>query len=1104
MQKLNSIVLKSSSIMLATILSIFIFFPTTNIYSETARPLMRFPDVHENTVVFVYGEDIWSAPTSGGVAQRLSIHDGAERFPKFSPDGKLIAFTGDYDGNADVYVMNIHGGDIKRVTFHPGYDQVVGWHPTKNKIMFDSGRSSFSRFSRLFLISPDGSGLEQLIMNEAAQGSFSPDGNKIAYNQLSRESRTWKRYRGGTAQEVYLFNFQTNEERNLTNFKGTDRIPMWIGDKIYFSSDRDGVLNIYAYDTKTDKIIQVTQHKEYDVRRPGCDGNQIVYELGGSLWLLNVDTKAHHQIPIKIETDAAETRPYLKKVTENVTGIDISPSGKRALIVARGEIFTVPAKDGPTRNLTQSSSARDKDAAWSPDGKSIAYISDATGEYEIYIVDSKGKNGAVRLTKNKDGYRHTLRWSPDSKKIAFADQTLSCYYLDVKSKKIIKVDQAEYENIDVSLDLKPIYDFSWAPDSRFIAYSKMNADQVYQVYIYSLKTGQRHCVSNPLFNDFGPVFSRDGEHLLFISNRRFNPVFCDFEWEMVYKKVAGVYSLTLKKDAASLLPFKSDEEEIKAENEKDDESEKNDKDEEIRVLIDFDGIAGRIEALPLGRGNYRKLAVNDSKLFYLNADEGDFNRFEFRAVPKMDMMAFSFDDREEITVIEKINDYKLSADGKNIVYRKDRQVGIIEASAKESKGEALDLSNLKMWYKPLAEWKQIFTEAWRFERDFYYEPGMHGLDWDKMKEKYGKLLPHASCRQDIRFIIGELIGELNTSHTYVFGGDRQRQASNRVNVGLLGVDWQIDQQNNLYQFKKIYRVPDWTRETIPPLTKPGVNVNEGDYLLAVDGIDVTAKKNIYSYFLDKAGKQVTILVNSKPTKTGSKEYVIKPADSEGIMRYQNWVEHNRLVADKESNGRIGYLHLPDTYLASAREFPKYFYSQTRKKGIIVDGRFNGGGLDPDIYLQRLDKKIHSYWTRRYSHDQTSPSVATSAHLVCLTNRQAGSGGDMLPMEFQVKKMGPVIGTRSWGGLVGVSMFIGMIDGGGLSAPDYRIYNSQGKWVVENEGITPDIEVNLDSEEMARGYDAQLMKAIEYLKNKIEKEPRPWPKHQAIPADNNME
>lgn len=1061
-------------------------------------PLMHTPDIHENLIIFSNGGDLWKADISKDVAiaERLTIHDGEESYPKFSPDGSLIAFTGEYDGNSDVYVMDIYGGNIRRVTYHPGADIVVGWHPTKNKIIFRSGRKSFSRFERLFLISPDGTGLEELIMHEAVQGSFSPDGKKIAYNRVAREHRTWKRYQGGLAQDIYMFDFENMKDVKLTDFPGTDRIPMWIGDKIYFSSDEDGVLNIYSIDPVTRKREQLTFHKDYDVRRPSAGGNKIVYELGGSLYVLDVTTKQTKKINVEIRSDFPEIRPYWKKVDDLITDIDISPHGNRALIVARGEIFTVPQKNGPTRNLSQDCGSREKNAVWSPDGKWIAYFSDKSDEYEIYLIDPKGKNAPIRLTSHENGNRHTLRWSPDSKKLAYTDQTLTLYYIDINTKKITRVDRAEFENVDVSMELKPISDFSWSPDSRYIAYSKMNSDLVYQVYIYSLEDRKIHTVSNGLYNDFNPIFSKDGKYLFFISNRRFDPTYCDFEWEMVFKKVAGIYAITLQKDAESLFPLESDEVETS-----NGEKENNKKEKSGKIRIDFDGINERVEAFPLPRGNYRRLSANADYLFYLDKDEGDFNRFEFRAVRSMDLHAFSFKKRKSHLVLKSMNQYKLSADGKKIVYQKGKNVGIISASEKNSNGNNLNLSDLQIYLEPLKEWTQIFNEAWRMERDYYYEPDMHGINWAKMKEKYGKLLPYVSCRQDVRYLIGELIGELNTSHTYVFGGDIHRKAEQRVSVGMLGADYSLDEKSNRYRFEKIYRVADWTAGVYPPLAKPGIEVKKGDYLLKVNGEDVTGDKNIYYYFQNLAGKQIEIVVNDKPNLIGARSYVVKPIGSERTLRYLDWTEHNRKLVEEKTHGQVGYIHMPDTYLGSSKEFPKFFYAQTRKKGLIIDGRFNGGGLDPDIFLRRLNKKVLAYWTRRYSHDQTIPDMAVRAHMVCITNRQAGSGGDMLPYEFKKKGLGPVIGTRSWGGLVGVSMWISLIDGGGMSAPDYRIYSTEGKWVVENVGVEPDITVDLDPVEVANGYDRQLERAIELLKEKIKEEPLNWPQHEPFPVDD---
>jgi len=658
------------------LITIFISLCTFNINAQ--RHLMRFPDINNDFAVFVQGEDIWTVSSEGGIANRITINDGQERFPRISPDGSMIAFTGDYDGNGDIYVMNRYGGDIARVTWHPGYDQMIGWHPINNKIIFTSSRQGWPRFPRLYMINPDGTEMEELIMHDASQGSFSPDGKQIAYNRTSREFRTWKRYKGGTAQEIWLYDFASDQMKNLTNWEGTDRMPMWIKDKIYFTSDRNRTLNIYCIDPKTGETEQLTFHNDYDARRPSAGGNKIIYELGGKLMVLDVDTKQTKELTVEIKTDSPESRPYLKDVKDDVVNYNSSPAGERAVLIARGEIFTVPEKEGLTRNLSQTSGAREKDAVWSPDGKYIAYLSDISGEYEIYIIDQKGENEPVKLTTQKDGYRHSLKWSPDSKKIAFTDQTLTLFFVDIDTKKVTRVDQAYYENIDVSMDLKPIYDYSWSPDNKYIVYSKMDKDQVYKMYIYELDNKEIHGIST-IFNDFHPVFTPDGKHLLFISNRRFSPTYCDFEWQLVYKKVAGIYAITLQKDGCSILPFKSDEVKVADENSEIIEE----KESENTTNIDFEGIAERVEALPLPRGNYRYLSVNEDAVFFLDKAEGDFNRFEFRVPRTMDLYNFSFTDREKKKIMTAINGYKLAADGKKIIYKKGNEVGFIKATQTE-------------------------------------------------------------------------------------------------------------------------------------------------------------------------------------------------------------------------------------------------------------------------------------------------------------------------------------------------------------------------------------------------------------------------------------
>lgn len=674
--------------------------------------------------------------------------------------------------------------------------------------------------------------------------------------------------------------------------------------------------------------------------------------------------------------------------------------------------------------------------------------------------------------------------------LAYTDQTLTCYIINVNSKKITKVDQAKYENVDIALYNKPINDFKWSPDNKFLTYSRMNEAFVYQIYIYDLLNKKVNAISDGLFHDFNPVFSKDGEHLLFISNRTFSPTYCDIEWEMVYKDIAGIYAVTLRADGPSIIPFKSDE-----------EGEKATKKTTVKTnsRIDFAGISERVESLPLKRGNYRDLEINGSNLFYLNAEKGDFNKMDYRALAPRKLYAYSFDSKKETLVLEGVNKFRLAFDGKSLIFQNRKGVGVVPAKAAKAKAKMLNLSQLKIHIDPVKEWKAVFNEAWRMERDFYYEENMHGLDWDFMHAKYAPLIDIASCRTDVAYIIGELVGELNSSHTYVMGGRNNRTAP-RVSVGMLGVNWKIDTKNNRYQFEKIFKDRDWSRLAYPPLGKPGVDVNENDYLLAVNGIEVKSTKNVYSYFVDLSNKQVTLTVNSKPSFEGAHEVVVKPVSSERRLRYINWLEFNRKTIDKASNGQIGYIYLPDTYNGSATDFPRYFYSQTKKKGLIIDGRFNGGGLDPEIFLQRLQKKPHGYWTRRASADQEIPALAVTAHMALLTNRYAGSGGDELPYEFQFNNMGPVIGTRTWGGLIGVSMFLSLMDGSGLTAPDYRIYNKDGNWIVENEGVTPDIIVEQNSLNMSKGLDDQMMKAVEVLLKKIKEQPYVFPTHKAFKED----
>jgi tricorn protease len=1076
----------------------------SGVLAAAPKALASQPDIHGDLIAFVHAEDIWTVPAAGGVAKRITFHEGEERYPKFSPDGKRIAFTAEYDGNTDVYVMNTEGGDITRVTYHPGRDEVVGWHPVSGKILFRSGRDAYSRFTRLYLIAPDGSGLEALPLPEAGWGSYSPDASQIAYTRVATEDRTWKRYRGGLAPDLYLYDFRTGADRRLTDARGTERFPMWIGGTIYFEADPDGVLNLYSLDPKSRQQKQLTRYTDYDAGRPSDGGGKIVFDRAGGLEVFDTESGQAKQVGFEILQDSPETRPYVKNVKDWITHIGLSPDGTRAVVVARGDVFTVPREKGMIRDLSRDPGSRDKDAVWSPDGKWIAFLSDRGGEYEIWLADPLGKDKPARLTTHKEGYRFALRWSPDSKKLAFTDQTLTLSYVDVDTKQITKVDQAEWEAMDLAIDAKPIFDHAWSPDGRFLAYTKMGADLVNRIWIHSLDRKETKPVTAGPLDSFGPVFSEDGQRLFFVSNRRFDPTYSDMDFELVYKKVAGLYALSLRAGAPALLPPKTGDEprkpkwKEKAGFEAEKGSEAKAKENPTKTVVDFDGIEGRVEPLPLPRGNYRELGVGKGLLFFLDADEGDFNRFDIREPGTRKLVAFDLEERKTRTVLEAVDDYALSSDGKALVWRKGNEIGVVDAGEEKPKAEPLDLADLTMTIDPRAEWKQIYREVWRTERDYYYEPGMHGLDWAAIGKKYEPLIDAAVSRAEIRWTIGELIGELATSHTYVYGGDRHRKPE-PVPVGMLGADWAADTAAGRYKIARILRAPDWTTGAVPPLAAPGVDAKEGDYLIAVDGREVTTAREIYAAFQGLADKPVRLTLASGGKAANPRDVLAVPVADESKFRYLDWLDHNLKTVEAASGGKIGYLHLPDTFTGSAEMFPLYWYGQTRKEGLIVDGRFNAGGLDPDPFLNRMDSPVLFYWTRRYSQDYATPLVATRAHKAMLTNRQAGSGGDMLPAEFQLKKMGPVIGTRTWGGLVGVSMFTPLVDGGAFTAPDYRVYSTDGKWVIENQGVEPDITADLDPAEMAKGYDAQLMKAVEYLMKKIAEEPRPAPQRPPFPT-----
>ncbi len=1064
----------------------------TQVSREKMGKLLRYPDIHGDKVVFVYGGDLWLASIHDGLARRLTTHVGQELFPKFSPDGKWIAFTGEYDGNMDVYLIPAEGGIPRRLTYHPGADLVVDWYPDGKHVLFRSSRKSFSRrFNRLFKVSLNGGLPEVLPLPTGELASFSPDGKQLAYNRMSREFRTWKRYRGGMAQDIWLYDFEKNSVRRLTTFPGTDNFPMWHGDKIYFTSDRDYTMNIFEYDLKTGKVQQVTHFSEYDVKWPSLGPESIVFENGGVLYRLDLQTFKTEALRIENPGDRVLTRPGIRNVSRFIQNWGISPSGMRAVFEARGDIFTVPRKYGDVRNLTRTPGIREIRPAWSPDGRWIAYLSDATGEYELYIRPQDGTGEARQLTRGRKTYYFQPVWSPDSKKIAISDKTHSLFFVGLKDGKLHKVDHS------VRADIR---DYDWSPDSRWLAYVKTEHNYFGSVFLYSLDQKKVYRVTDSFTDEGSVAFDPEGKYLYFTSERHFNPMFSNFEQSFVYNVTTGIYVTTLRKDEPSPLKPLSDEEKPKEEKEtgpKEKSGQKEKKPGSRPLQIDVAGIGDRVVEVPVGPGNFAALQAVKRKIIFLSYQKhpvGQGGPFSG------DLYYYDFKKREKKKIIGGIQSAEVSADGKKLLYsaKNGQLFGIVDVQAGQKVGKGkLKTDRLEMWVDPQAEWRQMFHEAWRLERDFYYDPNMHGLDWKKVGAKYEKLLPYVAHRSDLNYLIGEMIAELNTSHTYVGGGDFPKVK--REDVGLLGADLRPD-PGGYYRFERIFTEKDWSSHQRTPLHEPGVEVKPGEFLIAVQGHEVHMNENPFKYFIGTVGKQIRILVNSVPSRKGARELTVVPIRSDAGLRYQAWVEANRRKVEAATGGKVAYVHVPNTSLQGLNDFIKGFYPQAQKQAIIVDERYNSGGYIPWMFVEVLRRRTLSLWARRHAEPFRSPAMAIDGPKVMIINHYAGSGGDAFPYYFKELKLGTVVGTRTWGGLVGISRNIPLMDGGRVTMPDFGMYNLKGQWAVENYGVDPDVKVDDRPDLVVAGHDPSLEKAIEIIKQELKKHPPVLPKPPKYPVE----
>ena len=1040
--------------------------------------LLRFPAVHGNQVVFTYAGDLYTVPLTGGVARKLtSYSDGYEVFARFSPDGKQIAFTGQYDGNTEVFLIPSEGGIPKRLTYtatlhrddisdRMGPNNIVMTWEDNNHVVYRSRKQSFNSFKgQLFKVSTGGGLSQELPLPSGGFCSYSPDGKKLAYNRVCREFRTWKYYKGGMADDVWIYDFDTKKVDNITHTINQEIFPMWHGNKVYFLSDRDRTMNLFVYDFDTKQTTKLTNYTNYDIKFPSLGDHSIIYENGGELFNYEFSTGEITKVPVYIENDLITGRNALKDASKLIRSWAISPDGKRVVFGARGDVYTVPAKHGITRNLTQSSGAHDRNVEWSPNGKYISYISDRTGEDEIYIQNQNGLEDAIQITKNSDTYKYNPIWSPDSKKLLWSDKMGRLTYVDINTKTVTTVvaDSKDWE----------IRDYTWSPDSRWVAYTLPHNRSVSQIMVYGVDNKETKAVTDEWYSAGSPEFDPEGKYLYFTSSRDFHPIYSWTEWNHAYQDMEQVYMVTLQKDTPS--PFAPENDEVTVKKQEESKAKKSEKKSDKgkkeasstvkNINIDFDGIANRVIKVSKKPGSYWGLSALKGKIYYAFNSSKD----------GMQMKLFTLKTKKE-TDLGKIGSFVVSADKKKMLVNMKGKYAVINIpSSKINPKEFVDVSDMKVMVNLPEEWNQIFTESWRQMRDFFYAPNMHGLDWPKIKNKYGALVPYVKNRNDLNYLIGEMIGELSIGHAYVNGGDKPKPK--RIKTGLLGAKISRD-ASGYFRIDKILKGENWTKEARSPLTEPGVNVKEGDFIIAVNGKPVTETNDLFTLLVGTAGKEVMLSINSHPAKEGAHNEIVIPIGDEAGLYYYNWVMDNIEKVNKATNGQVGYIHIPDMGPEGLNEFVKLFYPQLNKKALIIDDRGNGGGNVSPMIIERLNRQLTLYGTSRNNDITTKPEQMILGPKVLLIDNYSASDGDLFPYQFKKLKMGTVIGVRSWGGVVGIRGSLPFIDGGDLRKPEFAPFDTDGHWAIEGHGVDPDIVIDNDPAKEYAGDDQQLDKAIE--------------------------
>ncbi|WP_257387206.1 S41 family peptidase [Tahibacter caeni] len=1055
-----------------------------------ASRVLRFPDICGDSVAFVQAGDVYRVAAAGGTAQRLTSHSGNELYPKFSPDCRWIAFSGEYDGTRQVYVIPADGGAPRQLTWYNdvgsmpprgGTDyRVLDWSPDGKRVLVRANRVPYDeRSGRLYEVPADG-GLETpLAMPESGGGMYSPDGKSVVYTPIDRDFRSWKRYRGGRAQDVWTYNLVHNTSQRLTDNRATDHQPMWLGDTIYFVSDRGGqTLNLWSLPASGGEAKQLTRFDDFDVLWPSAGKDAIVFEQGGWIWRFDAAAGTPVRLDIRVSGDQPQALPAWKKVAAQIESFDLSPHGERVVFGARGELFSVPAKNGEIRNLSKTPAAREISATWSPDGKSIAYLSDESGEYELYVRSQDGSGEPRRLTRDGDTWRMPPVWSPDSRKLAYADKRGRLRIVDVRSGVQRDVDQSRHDDFS---------DYVWSPDSSWLAYGKTNAAGLSQIWLYSLHDGKTAAATEATSSAFSPAFDPKGRWLYFLSNRDYNLTFSAFEQNYLYTNATRPYALTLASTGPAVYPLPSDEVKAAAADKPKDAGKPADKSTPAattpEVIVDRDGIVGRAVALKAGSGNYRSLQAGADAVYFLSGNPRQQQQLELRRL--------ALDADQDKAVAANIADFRLSAAGDMLLLKQGERFALVKADAgQDFNAGALNLDKLELYVDPRVEWQQEFTDAWRILRDWFYDPGMHGgaERWNTIRTRYGAWVPHLGSRADLDFLLQEIAGELNSGHVYVQSSSDMPKVERHAN-GLLGAEFATD-ASGYFRIARIFAGENWNRDLRSPLTETGVNVKTGDYLIAVDGVDARSVRNPYALLQGRGDQVVSLRVNNRPSASGAREVRVKTLTSEQGLRYADWVAARRAYVEKLSDGRIGYIHVPNTAVEGNRELNRGLLAYHDKEALIIDDRYNGGGFIPDRMIELLARAPLNYWKRRGLDPAPTPLVSHDGPKAMLINGLSSSGGDAFPYYFRKLKLGPLIGTRTWGGLIGISGNPGLADGGSVLAATFRFMGTDGQWAVENEGVAPDIEVIDRPELIAAGKDPSIEKAVEVLLAQLPATPKP--------------